>query len=67
MNKLELFPMVLALALSFFTGHLTARTVLPQEKDNRAPAFTLELLKGGEVKSSELNGKITVLKFMASY
>ena len=67
MNQIKLFPMVLALALSFFAGHLTARTVLPQEKDNRAPAFTLELLKGGEVKSSELTGKIAVLKFMASY
>jgi len=67
MNRIKLFPMVLALALSFFAGHLTARTVLPQEKDNRAPSFTLKLMNGGDLKSSDLEGKVTVLKFMASY
>ena len=36
-------------------------------KSDKAPSFTLNLLSGGDLKSSDLKGKITVLKFVASY
>ena len=33
----------------------------------KAPAFALKLLDGGELKSTELQGKVAVLKFKASW
>jgi hypothetical protein len=38
-----------------------------QAKKEQAPSFTLKLLNGGELNSSDLKGKVTVLKFVASY
>lgn len=55
------------LMLSFLGLYLAGPTVLAQSKNNKAPAFTLNLLNGGELKSSELEGKLVVLKFKASW
>ena len=67
MIRIKLFSMLFILTFGLFTFHFTARTALPQAKDDKAPSFTLKLLNGGEFKSSELKEKVTVLKFMASY
>ena len=67
MSRIKLFPMFFIFTFSLFTFHFTGRTALPQAKDDKAPSFTLKLLNGGDIKSSDLKGKVTVLKFMASY
>lgn len=36
-------------------------------KREKAPSFSLNLFQGGELKSSDLRGKLVVLKFMASW
>ena len=55
------------LMFGLFTFHFTGRAALPQAKNDKAPSFTLKLLNGGELKSSDFKGKVTVLKFVASY
>jgi hypothetical protein len=67
MSGIKLLPMLFVSALGLFVLHFTARTALPQAKNNKAPSFTLKLLNGGDLKSSDLKGKVTVLKFVASY
>ncbi|MEX0803309.1 MAG: hypothetical protein WD688_08340 [Candidatus Binatia bacterium] len=67
MNKIKLFPMFLILMFGLLTFHFTGRTALAQAKNDKAPPFTLNLLNGGELKSSDLKGKVTVLKFVSSY
>jgi thiol-disulfide isomerase/thioredoxin len=59
--------MFFILTFGLFTFHFTGRTALPQAKNDKAPSFTLKLLNGGDLKSSDLKGKVTVLKFVASY
>jgi len=64
--KLEfavLFALFLGLCILPFPNH----DIYAQNKNVAAPAFTLKLLDGGTLKSSELKGKIQVLKFVASY
>jgi hypothetical protein len=56
---------VLALALAVF--HFIENSISAQVKSDKAPPFTLKLLNGGDFKSSDLEGKVTVLKFVASY
>ena len=36
-------------------------------KREKAPTFALKLFNGAELKSSDLHGKLVVLKFMASW
>ncbi|MGH7846591.1 MAG: peroxiredoxin family protein [Candidatus Binatia bacterium] len=67
MSGIKVLPMCLILTLGFFTLHFTDRTALAQAKNDKAPSFTLKLLNGGDLKSSELRGKVTVLKFVASW
>ena len=67
MNRIKLFPMFFILTFGLFTFHFTGRTALPQPKYDKAPSFTLKLLQGGNLASSDLKGKVTVLKFVASY
>jgi peroxiredoxin len=67
MTTKKFLPMFLILAFGLLAFHFTARTALPQAKNNQAPPFTLKLLNGSELKSSDLKGKVTVLKFVASY
>jgi hypothetical protein len=61
----------LMILLSLFSGlhavHLTDKTVVAQTKKDAAPPFTLKLLSGGQLKSTELEGKVAVLKFVASW
>jgi cytochrome oxidase Cu insertion factor (SCO1/SenC/PrrC family) len=59
--------MLFILTFGLFTFHFTGRAVLPQAKNDKAPSFTLKLLNGGDFNSSDFKGKVTVLKFMASY
>lgn len=55
------------LTLSVFLFHADGRTAGVPAKDGMAPSFTLKLLNGGDFKSSELKGRVAVLKFVASY
>ena len=67
MIRIKLFPILFILAFGLFTFHFTGRAALAQAKKVTAPSFTLKLLNGGDLKSSDLKGKVTVLKFVASY
>ncbi len=67
MSRIKLFPMFFFLTFGLFVSHFGGRTALPQAKNDMAPSFTLKLLNGGDLKSSDLKGKVTVLKFVASY
>ena len=67
MSRIKLFPIFFTLVFGLAVFHLADRTALGQVKNEKASSFTLKLLDGGEIKSSELKGKVTVLKFVASY
>jgi len=56
-----------AIFFALFIFHLPGHGVSAQVKKAAAPEFTLQLLDGGTLKSSELKGKVQVLKFVASY
>jgi hypothetical protein len=43
------------------------KNVHGQAQKEKAASFALKLLNGGELKSSDLKGKVTVIKFVASY
>ena len=66
MSKTKLFPMFFIFMFGLFVSHFDGRTALAQAKNDKAPSFTLKLLNGGELKSP-IKGKVTVLKFVASY
>jgi hypothetical protein len=55
------------MTFSFFLSAAGGISAAAQSKDDKAPPFTLKLLNGGDFKSSALAGKVTVLKFVASY
>ena len=63
-KQLSLSLLMQALGLVPFRSSVLAQA---RPSDEKAPTFTLKLLDGGEIKSSELAGKIAVLKFVASY
>ena len=67
MSGIKLLMICVILAFGLFVSHFDGRTALAQAKNNKAPSFTLKLLNGGDLKSSDLKGKVTVLKFVASY
>ena len=67
MKRIKLFPIFFILTFGLFAIHFTGRTRLAQAKNDKAPSFTLKLLNGGDLKFSDLKGKVTVLKFVASY
>ena len=67
MSRIKLSPIFFSLVFGLAVSHLADRTALGQVKNEKASSFTLNLLDGGEIKSSELKGKVTVLKFVASY
>jgi hypothetical protein len=66
MTKTKSLVILSALVFGLFVSHFADKTVWAQAK-GKAPSFTLKLLNGGDLKSSELEGKVTVLKFMASW
>ncbi len=65
--SLKLFPMFFIFTVGLFVSYFGGGTALAQAKNDKAPSFTLKLLNGGDLKSSDLKGKVTVLKFVASY
>jgi hypothetical protein len=67
MSRIKLLPMVLIVAFGLVAFYFTRTAVFAQPKNDMAPSFTLKLLSGGDIKSSELKGKVIVLKFVASY
>ena len=67
MSRIKLFPIFFTLVFGLAVFHLADRTALAQAKNDKASSFTLKLLNGGDLKSSDLKGKVTVLKFVASY
>lgn len=54
-----------AIALSYLVPQGTIGAA--EVKREKAPSFVLKLFDGGELKSSDLRGKLVVLKFMASW
>jgi len=67
MSRIKLFPIFFTLVFGLAVFHLSDRTALGQAKNDKAPSFTLKLLNGQQLKSSDFQGKATVLKFVASY
>jgi hypothetical protein len=67
MSRIKLFRMFLIFMFGLFVTHFDGRTALAQAKNDTATSFTLKLLNGGVLKSSDFKGKVTVLKFVASY
>lgn len=67
MTKLTRFSIFFALLLGLYFLQSPRHELNAQSKDVAAPAFTLNLLDGGTLRTSELKGKIQVLKFVASY
>ena len=67
MSRIKLFPMFFILAFGLLVFYFNGRTALPQAKNDKAPSFTLKLLNGGDFNSSDFKGKVTVVKFVASY
>jgi hypothetical protein len=61
------FSILLALLLGLYFLQSPSHEVYAQDKNVAAPVFTLNLLDGGNLQSSELKGKVQVLKFVASY
>lgn len=67
MSRTKLFPMFFIFMLGLIVSHSGGRAAAAQAKNDKAPSFTLKLLDGGAIKSSELKGKVAVLKFVSSY
>ena len=67
MTKTKASAILFSLVFGFLVLPDPGKTVSAQAKKGNAPSFTLKLLNGGDLKSSELEGKVTVLKFMASW
>jgi hypothetical protein len=67
MSGAKLLPIFLILTCGVLTFHFSSRIAVAEPKNSKAPSFTLTPLNGGELKSSELKGKVVVLKFVASY
>lgn len=67
MTKTKSLAILGALACGLFIFQVSEKTFSAQAKGDNAPSFTLKLLNGGDLKSSELEGKVTVLKFVASW
>lgn len=67
MSRTKFVQVSLIVMFGLFALHLNSNTALPQAKNDKAPSFTLKLLNGEQLKSSDFQGKATVLKFVASY
>jgi hypothetical protein len=67
MAGIKPFPMFFILTFGLFVFLFDGRTAPAQPKNDNAPSFALKLLNGGDLNSSDLKGKVTVLKFVASY
>ena len=67
MNRIKLFPMFFIFTFGLSVSYSGARAAQAQAKYDMAPSFTLKLLNGGDFKSSDLKGKVAVLKFVSSY
>lgn len=67
MSGIKLLPIFFTLVFGLAVFHFADRTVLGQVKNEKAPSFMLKLLNGGDFNSSELKGKVAVLKFVSSY
>ena len=65
MSERKLLSIFFVLGFAFFV--FTGTPGPAQTKAEKVPSFRLKLLNGGDLKSSELQGKVTVLKFVASY
>lgn len=67
MTKTKSLAILSTLVFGLLVFHSPGKTFSAQDEKGNAPSFTLKLLNGGDLKSSELEGKITVLKFIASW
>jgi len=65
MSRMKLF--LIFIIFSFFLSRADGISPAAQAKDDKAEPFTLKLLSGGDFISSELKGKVAVLKFVSSY
>jgi len=67
MTKTKSLVILSTLIFGLIGVRLTDQTISAQSQKERAPAFTLKLLNGGELKSTDFAGKVAVLKFKASW
>jgi len=67
MIKIKVFSLFCIVTIGLIMSHSGGRAAAAQAKNDKAPSFTLKLLNGGDLKSSDFKGKVTVLKFVASY
>lgn len=67
MAKRQPLALIVVLILSLFVFDSSDQRVSAQPQKDSAPSFTLQLLDGAVLHSSELRGKVTVLKFVASW
>jgi len=67
MNQKQSLVILAALVFGISVFHFLDKGVWAQVKQDKAPAFTLKLLNGEDLKFTGLEGKLTVLKFVASY
>ena len=67
MSGIKLLPIFFTLAFGLAVFSFADKSTSAQIKKDQAPSFTLKLLNGGDLQSSDLKGKVTVLKFVASY
>ena len=67
MNRTELLASFFIATVGLVGFQFTDRTAPAQAKNDQAPSFTVKLLNGEDFKSSDLKGKVAVLKFVSSY
>ena len=67
MRRTKLFPLFFIFTVGLWVPHSSDWATAAQPRNDPAPSFTLKLLNGKDFASSDLKGKVAVLKFVASY
>jgi hypothetical protein len=67
MRRAKLFSLLVIFTVGLLALRFGDRVAAAQARNDPAPSFTLKLLNGRDFDSSELKGKVAVLKFVSSY
>lgn len=67
MTRTKFVPLFLIFTVGVLVPHFSDKAAAAQARNDPAPSFTLKLLNGNDFESSDLKGKVAVLKFVASY
>ena len=67
MRRTKLFALVFIFTVGLLVFHFSDRATAAQARNDPATSFKLKLLNGKDFASSDLKGKVAVLKFVASY